>query len=316
MAESRTAVTAALLGNAALAALKGTAAGFTGSAAMLAETFHSIADTGNQVLLLVGMRLARRPPDRAHPFGHGKNVYFWSFVVSMMLFTVGGAFSIWEAIRHYLHPVPRTPAMWAYAILAGSFVFESISLGVALHGVRTAAGSRPFREYWRENRDPTLITVLAEDSAALVSLVIAGAGLWLSQITGDGVWDAAASASIGLLLLAVALVLAVESHSLLIGERAPVWVERAIRSVVAADRDVRAIRELYTMNLGPRRILIVLGVTFARDLTGEELAETIGQLQEHLIARLDGLTDRRLVVIEPATASPPASRRTRAVLRR
>jgi len=133
MEESRTAVVAALLGNASLALLKGIAAAVTGSAAMLAETFHSIADTGNQVLLLVGMRWARQPANATHPFGHGKNVYFWSFVVAMLLFTIGGAFSIWEAVRHWLHPGARTtPALWAYGVLAGSFVFESISLGVTV----------------------------------------------------------------------------------------------------------------------------------------------------------------------------------------
>ena len=306
MEESRTAVVAALLGNAALALLKGIAAALTGSAAMLAETFHSVADTGNQVLLLVGMRWARRPADATHPFGHGKNVYFWSFVVSMLLFTIGGAFSIWEGVRHWLHPAERTPTLWAYGVLAGSFVFESISLGVALHGLRRAAGSRSLREYWRENRDPTLITVLLEDSAALVSLLIAAAGIWLAQVTGNGRWDAAASAVIGTLLLVVAIVLAAESHSLLVGERAPAWMERAIRELVLADSAVLAVVELHTMSLGPRRVLVVLGVTFARHLSASGIAEAVERLQKGVIDRLDGMTDRRLVVIEPAAEGEPA----------
>jgi cation diffusion facilitator family transporter len=307
MDESRAAVVAALLGNAALALLKGAAATFTGSAAMLAETFHSIADTGNQVLLLVGMRWARRPADGAHPFGHGKNVYFWSFVVAMLLFTIGGAFSLWEAVRHWLHPVSRTPTPWAFAVLAGSFVFESISLGVGLHGLRRAAGRRSLREYWRENRDPTLITVLFEDSAALVSLVIAAAGIWLTEVTGDGAWDAAASGSIGVLLLAVAIVLAAESHSLLVGERAPAWVERAIRTVVAADPEVAGLAELHTMSLGPRAVLVVMDVTFAGDLPGPEVAAAVERLQQRVIDRLDGLTNRRLVVVEPAPGPAPTA---------
>ena len=309
MEESRTAVVAALLGNAALALLKGIAAAVTGSAAMLAETFHSIADTGNQILLLVGMRWARRPADATHPFGHGKNVYFWSFVVSMLLFTIGGAFSILEAVRHWLHPGERTPALWAYSVLAGSFVFESISLGVALHGLRRAAGSRSLREYWRENRDPTLITVLLEDSAALVSLLIAATGIWLAQVTGRGEWDAAASAVIGTLLLGVAMVLAAESHSLLVGERAPIWVERAIREVVAADPQVVALVELHTMSLGPRRVLVVLGIAFPRDLPAPGVATAVDRLERRVIERLDGITDRRLVVIEPAALAAPASGR-------
>jgi cation diffusion facilitator family transporter len=308
MEESKTAVVAALLGNAALALLKGVAASATGSAAMLAETFHSIADTGNQVLLLIGMRAARRPADDTHPFGHGKNVYFWSFVVSMLLFTIGGAVSLWEAVRHWLHPAARTPALWAYGVLAGSFVFESISLGVALHGLRRAAGPHSLREYWRENRDPTLVTVLLEDSAALISLVIAATGIWMTERTGNGAWDAAASGCIGLLLLTVACVLAAESHSLLVGERAPAWVERAIRAEVTADPAVLGLVELYTMSLGPRAVLAVLGVTFARDLSAPEVAAAVERLQQRVIERLDGLTDRRLVVIEPTPA--PAGRRT------
>lgn len=300
MEESRTAVIAALLGNASLAVLKGIAAAATGSAAMLAETFHSIADTGNQVLLLVGMRWARRPADAMHPFGHGKNVYFWSFVVSMLLFTLGGAFSLWEAVRHWLHPTDRTPALWAYGVLAGSFLFESISLGVGVHGIRRAAGSRSLREYWHENRDPTLITVLLEDSAALLSLVIAASGLWLSQHTGEQGWDAAASGAIGLLLLTVATVLATESYSLLLGERAPAWIERAIRETVMADPDVAGLAGLHTMSLGPHRVLVVAEVRLTAELSSPEVAETVERLQQRVIDRLDGLTDRRLVVIEPA----------------
>jgi len=305
MEESKTAVMAALLGNAALAALKGTSAAFTGSAGMLAETFHSIADTGNQTLLFLGMRLARRPPDEAHPFGHGTNVYFWSFVVSMMLFTLGGAFSIWEGVRHYLHPFEKTPTLWAYGVLAGSFVFESISLGVAVRGLRRNAGHRSLRQYWSDSRDPTLVTVLMEDSAALVALVVAGAGLWLTQTTGDGIWDAAASALIGLLLIAVAVVLAVESYSLLIGERAPAWVERTIRSVVGSEPAVTRLAELHTMHLGPRAVLIVLGVTFADHLNAGEVEEAVVQLQRRLGERLGELTSERLIVIEP---TPPSTR--------
>src|SRR5438067_13492856 len=134
--ESKTAVVAALVGNAALALLKATTAAMTGSAAMLAETFHSLADTGNQVLLFVGMRLSQRPPDREHPFGHGMNTYFWAFVVSGMLFTVGGAFSIWEAVHKFVHPSDQAASPAAFFVLAGAFVFEAMSLGVALHSVQ------------------------------------------------------------------------------------------------------------------------------------------------------------------------------------
>jgi divalent metal cation (Fe/Co/Zn/Cd) transporter len=223
-------------------------------------------------------------------------------VVSMMLFTLGGAFSIWEAVRHYLHPFEKTPTGWAYGVLAGSFVFESISLGVAVHGLKRNAGSRSLRQYWRDSRDPTLVTVLMEDGAALVALLVAATGLWLTQTTGDGIWDAAASGLIGLLLIAVAIVLAVESHSLLIGERAPAWVERTIRTVVASEPAVTRLAELHTMHLGPRAVLIVLGVTFASQLTAGEVGEAVARLQRRLAERLGDLTTERLIVIEPTSA--------------
>ena len=301
MEESRSAVTAALLGNGALAVIKGASAALTGSAAMLAETLHSIADTGDQALLFLGMKRSRRPPDRDHPFGYGKDVYFWTFVVSIMLFTLGGAFSIWEALRHVLHPIEKTPGGWAYGVLAIGFVFESVSFAVALHSLRRAKGGQPLADYWHDNRDPTLLTVLLEDGAALISLLVAAAGLWLSQATGDGLWDAAASAAIGLLLLGVAVVLAIESHSLLIGERAPERVEGAIRSVVRSDPAVVSVAGLHTMHVGPRAILIVLSVVFERALATPEIEAAVRRLQRRLRERLDGLTSDRLIVIEPAS---------------
>jgi divalent metal cation (Fe/Co/Zn/Cd) transporter len=192
--------------------------------------------------------------------------------------------------------------MWAYGVLAGAFVFESISLGVALHNLKRNAGTRSLRQYWRDSRDPTLVTVLMEDGAALVALLVAATGLWLTQTTGEGLWDAAASGLIGLLLIAVAIVLAVESHSLLIGERAPAWVEREIRSVVESEPAVTRLAELHTMHLGPRSVFIVLGLTFAGHLTAGEVEDTVAHLQRRLAERLAGLTTERLIVIEPTPA--------------
>src|SRR5438477_7708135 len=167
--ESKTAVVAALIGNAALALLKGATAAMTGSAAMLAGTFHSLADTGNQVLLFVGMRLSQRPPDRAHPFGYGMNTYFWAFVVSAMLFTVGGAFSIWEAVHKFLEPPAYVASPGAFFVLAGAFVFEAMSLGVALHSFGTERRGEPSLRCLRQAPYPTLSTVRLQDSASLLS---------------------------------------------------------------------------------------------------------------------------------------------------
>lgn len=298
-AESTRAVIAALLGNAALAVLKGTAAAFTGSSAMLAETFHSVADTGNQALLFLGMRLGHRPPDREHPFGHGKNVYFWAFVVSMLLFSVGGAFAIWEAVRTFLHRTGEHGSLlWAYGVLAGAFVFESISLGIAARSLVKAKGDRALRRYWRENRDPTLPTVVLEDSAALTSIGVAAGGLALSSLTGTVFWDGVASGIIGVILIGVAVLLAFENHSLLIGEAAPAAIEARILEEASADADVEQVVAVSTMHLGPDSILVTLGIRFRRDLTVARVEAATDRLQDRIAKALAGATSARLVVIE------------------
>jgi cation diffusion facilitator family transporter len=302
MAESRTAVLAALLGNGALTVLKAVSAAATGSAAMLAETFHSAADTGNQGLLLLGARLAHRPPDRRHPFGHGKNVYFWAFVVSMMLFTLGGAFSLWEMVRGILHPREHHASLWTWAVLGGGFLFESISLGVAVHSLREVQNGRSLREYWRENRDPTLPTVVLEDSAALASLVVAGLGIWLSGRLGTPLPDALASGVIGLILLGVAVLLAFENYSLLIGETAPADVEAAIRRAAGADPDVREVADVHTMHLGPRSILIVLGVHFRPGLDTRAVEAAVQRIHDRVRRAVGDSTRPRLIVVEPRGA--------------
>ena len=211
----------------------------TGSAAMLAETFHSLADTGNQILLFVGMRLSQRPPDRAHPFGYGMNTYFWAFVVSAILFTAGGALSIWEAVHKFIQPAAHAATPGAFFVLAGAFGFEAMSLGVALHSVHSERRGQPLLRFLREARDPTLPTVLLEDSAAMLSIAVAASGLALTHVTGDPRWDAAASGVIGLILIAVASFLAYENYSLLLGEPATAAQEAEIRERLRTDPAVR-----------------------------------------------------------------------------
>ncbi|HKC97127.1 MAG TPA: cation diffusion facilitator family transporter [Methylomirabilota bacterium] len=303
MAESRTAVIAALTGNGLLGALKGASAAATGSAAMLAETFHSIADTGNQVLLLLGLRLAHRSPDELHPFGHGRNVYFWAFVVSMMLFSLGGAFAIWEAISKLTHPGPHESSVWSYVVLGGAFVFETASLVVALRSVRQAKGDTPFRQFWRDNRDPTLTTVVLEDSAALLSLGIAAAGLELSRASGNAVWDAAASATIGTILIVVALLLAFENYSLIIGEAMSPMTAARIRDLVEADPAVDDLVALHTMHIGPNAVLVVAQVKFRGEIAVAEIEAAVGRLEQSIMPLTGRQTTRRMIVIEP-TPSP------------
>lgn len=303
--ESKTAVVAALLGNAALVVLKAISAVVTGSAAMLAETLHSVADTGNELLLLLGMRAAELPPDDEHPFGHGKNVYFWAFVVSVMLFTVGGAFSLWEGGRKLLHGAPHTSSFWAYVILAGAFAFEAASLTVAVRSLRRVQAGRSLREFWRETRDPTLLTVLLEDSAALVAVMVAASGLALAQATGRPWWDAVASMLIGVILLVVAVVLALENHSLLIGERAQADVERAIREALARDDVVVSVDRIRTMHVGPHQIIVMLRVRLRDDLTAIGVVEGIGRLHGRIDTALHRDVRPRFVAIEPIGLGRP-----------
>ena len=301
MAESRTAVIAALAGNTSLAVLKGISAAATGSAAMLAETFHSIADTGNQLLLLLGLRLAERPPDDAHRFGHGRNIYFWAFVVALMLFSLGGAFSIWEAIDKFAHGAPHVSSGWSYIVLGGAFVFEAASLAVAVHALREVKGDVPLLRFWRDNRDPTLTTVVLEDSAALLSLVVAALGLLLSEQTGSAWWDAAASAVIGVMLIGVALVLALENYSLIIGESVPADVETRIAAAIGTDPAVKRLVSLHTMHLGPDAVLVVARVKFRPDVALPEIEAAVRRLEEHIAPLAGPQTTRRMIVIEPAS---------------
>jgi cation diffusion facilitator family transporter len=297
--ESRTAVIAALVGNAALAVLKGATAAVTGSAAMLAETFHSLADTGNQVLLFVGMRLSSRPPDRARPFGYGMNTYFWAFVVSGMLFTLGGAFSLWEALRKFIEPAEHAASPAAFFVLAGAFVFEAMSLGIALHSFASERHGVPLLRFMRESRDPTLPTVLLEDSAALLSILVAASGLTLAHLTGEPRWDAAASALIGLILIAVASFLAYQNYSLILGEPATAEREAAIRAQLVADPDVRDVLTLYTMHLGPAAVLVSARVWFRPELTARQIEDAVRRLEDAARAALPGAS-RRMIIIEPA----------------
>ena len=302
MAESKTAVTAAFCGNSAFAVLKGIAAATTGSAAMLAETFHSIADSGNQLLLYLGLRLAKRPPDAHHPFGHGRDVYFWAFVVSMMLFTVGGALSIWEGIRRLREPVESTSPMWAFGVLAGGALFEGFAWAVAWRTLSKDRAGRPLRPYLRDNRDPTVLTVLLEDTAAMTSIALAAGGLALSLMTVNPVWDALASLVIGVILLAVALILAVENYSLLLGEAAPRAVQREIQRVVEEDPATRELRAQRTMALGPEEFLVVVEVVFTPDLETADVEAAVLRLETAIIEAAHGATRRALVVIEPASS--------------
>lgn len=308
MAESRTAIAAAFVGNGALAVLKGVVAGLTGSSAMLAEMFHSIGDTGNQVLLFLGLRLSQRPPDRDHPFGHGKNVYFWGFVVAVMLFSLGGALSIWEGVKKITGgEAGHQSFFWAYVVLGGGFVFEAGSLFVAVRSFLRQKGSMTVRRYVAEQRDPTLLTVLMEDAAALLSLVIAAAGIFAAQQTGSAVWDGLASGLIGLMLIGVALLLAVENHSLLLGEAAASSTIQAIREAIDGERAIVRLTSLHTMHVGPDAVLVAIGAKFQDRIDVAQIERAVGRVHQQVDAELGRSTSHRLILVEPSGPDDRAS---------
>ncbi|MHC4089748.1 MAG: cation diffusion facilitator family transporter [Planctomycetota bacterium] len=264
---SKRVIYAALAGNAAIAVTKFIAAAVSGSSAMLAEAIHSVVDTGNQLLLLWGIRQANRPADPQFPLGHGKEVYFWSFVVAILIFAVGAGVSMYEGIKHVLNPHPIQHVGVIYIVLLIAMVFEGGAWWFALRGFRATKGSRGYFEAVRAGKDPTMFVVLFEDSAALLGLTVAFIGIGLGQLTGNPYFDGAASIVIGLVLGAVACLLAWETKGLLIGEAADPEVQRRIREIVSAHPGIKRVNELITVHMGPQSILVNLSVDFADELS-------------------------------------------------
>ncbi|MDP3275967.1 MAG: cation diffusion facilitator family transporter [Deltaproteobacteria bacterium] len=292
-------VIAALAGNLAIAACKFGAAYFSKSAAMLAEAVHSLSDTGNQALLLVGMRLALRPASEQHPFGRSGEQYFWPFIVSLLLFAVGGAFAIYEGIHKMHEPgLPATTAQLAiaYVVLGVSVVFEAFSFSVAFKEFRAMRRGRSYREVLTEAKDVTVPLVLMEDTAALAGLSVALVGVFVAQVTHAPWIDGAASVVIGAILCAVAVFLAFETHGLLIGEAATREDrERAERIVSGAPR-VRSVVELLTLHIGPNDVILALKVAFDTDITLAELEEAINEIERRVRGQMPHM---RRIFVEP-----------------
>jgi cation diffusion facilitator family transporter len=272
-------VIAALVGNLAVAITKFVAAGVTGSSAMLSEGVHSLVDTSNEVLMLYGMRRAARPADLAHPFGHGRELYFWAFIVALLVFALGAGVSTYEGIRHLRHPEPMTRPLVNYAVLAASLVFEGISWTVAMREFRRAKGGLGRFEAFRQSKDPTTFTVLFEDTAALAGLLVALAGIALAQWTGDARWDGAASLAIGFLLAVTAMLLVRETKALLLGESADRTVRDDILRIADADADVRCANGVITQQFGPDTVVAALSADFHDRLTTPQIEACIGRIE-------------------------------------
>jgi len=276
--DSNTAIFAAIGGNFAIAVTKFIAAAVTGSSAMLAEGMHSLVDTGDGLLLLLGIRRSRRPADEAHPFGHGKELYFWTLIVALLIFALGGGMSIYEGITHLTHPEPITDARWSYIVIGIAVLFEGTSWVIALRQFDDARGDRGYLQAIRASKDPSTFTVLIEDSAALLGLLFAFLGIFLGQWLELPELDGVASIAIGLLLATVAVILARESKGLLIGEATDPATLADIRRLVRADPAVTGLARLLTVHFGPRTVLLTMEVRFSPDLDAADLAAAIARL--------------------------------------
>jgi cation diffusion facilitator family transporter len=282
--DSRKAVLAALLVNVAIAACKFGAAFLSRSTATLAEAVHSLADTGNQLLLLVGMRLALRPADERFPFGRASERYFWPFVVALMLFSVGGAFAVFEGATKLVegdHGGERSP-VWSYAVLGVSLVLEAVSFRVAWGEMRKHARGQSLVQTILTTRDPTLPLVIAEDTTALVGLVLALVAVALTQLTGSTAFDAIGSILIGGLLAVVALVIARITHGLLIGESAS--PEDQARALVLAESTagVEGVTQLLTMHLGPDVVILAMKLAFREGMTARDIEKVTNDVESRI----------------------------------
>jgi cation diffusion facilitator family transporter len=279
---SKKAIYAALVGNSLIAVTKFAAASYTGSAAMMSEGIHSLVDTGNQILLLHGIKRSSRPASAEFPFGHGKEIYFWSFVVAMLIFALGGAVSIYKGWQHLAHPTPIHNIAINYAVLGFALIFEGGALWVAFREFNRSRGSLGIVEAVTKGKDPTLFVVVFEDTAALLGLLIALAGIFLYQLTGNSAFDGLASIGIGIILVFTAFALALESKSLLIGESADPKIVASMRNVLQADERILAINEIATLHMGPEFIVATVSVDFVDALPAEQVEAAVTQLNKRI----------------------------------
>ena len=279
---SRLVIYAALAANALIALTKFIAAAVTGSSAMLSEAVHSVVDTGNQGLLLYGLRRSARPPDRRHPFGYGREVYFWSFVVALLIFSGGAGVSLYEGLHKLHDPQPLTHVYVNYVVIAVAMLFEGVGWTFAFRAVRAAKGQRSYLDAIRQSKDPTVFTVLFEDSAALLGLLVALAGIGLGEWLELPVLDGVASIGIGLILGATAAWLAYECKGLLIGEGVLPEVSLGIERIVAAQPGVLRVNEHRSVHLGPDDVLLNLSLDFAADLSADQVEAAISDLERRI----------------------------------
>jgi cation diffusion facilitator family transporter len=284
MSSPKLVVYAALAGNLAIAATKFVAATITGSSAMLSEAVHSLVDSANEVLLLYGSARAAKPPDEDHPFGYGRELYFWAFIVALLVLALGAGISVYEGITHLQHPEPMTRPLVNYVVLAISIVFEGATWAIALREFRSTKGRLGYFEAFRRSKNPTTFTVLFEDTAALVGLFIALAGVAASHALQQPAFDGLASIAIGGVLAASSLLLARETKGLLMGEAADPHVHHDILRIAAADPDVRSANGVLTVQMGPDQVVAALSAEFEDALTTPQVEACVTRIEHALKA--------------------------------
>jgi len=307
---SRLVIFAAIAGNLLIAVTKFVAAAFTGSSAMLSEGVHSLVDTGNGLLLLYGLHRAARPPDITHPLGHGRELYFWSFIVALLVFALGAGVAFYEGVIHMLYPEPIENPLINYVVLGICMVFEGGSWLVALKEFRRSKGSLGYIQAVRRSKDPSVYTVLFEDSAALLGLVIAFAGIFAAHYFEQPWLDGAASIGISLILGATAVFLARESKGLLMGEPASPDVQAAILAIAQADPAVEKANGVLTVHLGPEQVVAGLSLDFVDHISASEIEACVERLEAKLKAEIPEVTS---VFVKPQTLRLWTERRDRIV---
>ena len=285
-ADSLKSIFFALGANLAIAAAKFAAAIYTGSGAMMAEAIHSVADSGNQLLLLLGIRLARRPPSADYPLGHGREIYFWSFIVALILFSMGGLFSVYEGVHKLHHPQPLTTPLVALAVLIFSMIAEGTSLWGCLREVNKERGDRSLWQWFRETRKSELLVVFGEDSAALVGLSFALLAVLATMITGNPAFDALGSICIGLLLILVALFVGIEVKSLLVGQGVDSRIRQEMIEFLEQRPEVERVFNLLTMQMGDD-VMVAVKVRMVEAATCTEFIDNINRCEQALRARFD-----------------------------
>lgn len=274
-----------LIANSLISVAKGVAAVITGSGAMLAETLHSLADCGNQLLLLLGVRMSRRPPNEKHPLGHGRSLYFWSFMVALLLFSGGGVFSLYEGLHKLGHAGEVESVEVGLAVLALSLVIEGWATLKNIVEMNKRRRGKPFFRYLRDSKDSDLVVVFGENAAACLGLIFALLALVLAAATGDPRWDAIGTLAIGVVLIGVAVFLAIEVKSLLVGESADPEIAAAAAALAVEDPKITRVLRLITVQQGPGEVLVAVKLGFAEGMTVEQVAGTINEFEGRLRGR-------------------------------